>query len=240
MKMKLFVGTSGWVYDWNPDGIEWYVRESGFNAIELNMSFYSFPREENVEEWSKKAHELRWSVKVHRSITHIRKLNEKALPTWKRFLERFKDLEESIDFYLFQLPPSLTFNEKVVKRIELFSATCEKIAIEPRHLSWFTMEALNILKDKGVYVVTPDSPLFEGLPSMGVINIKGIVYVRMHGRLTWYNYGYMDEELYEVADRIVEAKPVKAYVFFNNNHDMLGDGRRLIEIFQEKYGTGLA
>jgi uncharacterized protein YecE (DUF72 family) len=60
--------------------------------------------------------------------------------------------------------------------------------------------------------------------------VRGTCYVRMHGRLAWYNYGYLDEELEEVAAAIIRASPERAYVFFNNNHDMLADGRRLLEI----------
>ncbi|MEZ0346628.1 MAG: DUF72 domain-containing protein [Infirmifilum sp.] len=238
--MKLYVGTSGWVYDWNPNGLKWYALESGFNAVELNMSFYSFPREEVIEKWRDESANIRWVVKVHRSITHIRRLNEKALPVWSKFRERFRTLEEKIDFYLFQLPPNFSFNEKSIERIRAFSKTCDKIAVEPRHISWFEREAIDFFKENEVFFVTPDSPLFEGLPTIGVVKVNGVVYVRMHGRLTWYNYGYLDEELLEVAEKIAATNPERAYVFFNNNHDMLGDGRRIIEIFNEKYGITLA
>lgn len=238
--MKLYVGTSGWVYDWNPDGLDWYSRESGFNAVELNMSFYSFPKRETVEKWSRETGRLRWAVKVHRSITHVRRLNEKAIPVWSRFRETFSSLEEHIDFYLFQLPPNLQFNETSMRRLEAFAETCEKMAVEPRHISWFTEEAIDFFNKQNIYFVTPDSPLFEGLPKLGVIKVNGVVYVRMHGRLTWYNYGYLEDELQEVAEKIFLSTPERAYVFFNNNHDMLGDGRRLIEIFQEKYNVRLA
>lgn len=238
--MKLFVGTSGWVYDWNPDGLTWYVSESGFNAVELNMSFYSFPKPSTVEKWSKEGGRLRWAVKVHRSITHVRRLNEKALPTWEKFRAVFSRLEEGIDFYLFQLPPSMLLNSEAKKRLKVFAGTCEKIAVEPRHPSWFTREAVEFFQENGIFFVTPDSPLFEGLPPVGVVVVNGTTYVRMHGRLAWYNYGYLDEELEEVADKIFASSPQRAYVFFNNNHDMLGDGRRLIEIFREKYSVNPA
>ncbi len=235
-KMEIYIGTSGWKYSWNPDGLKWYVEHSGFNAVELNMSFYSFPREKQVENWKKVGSSLRWAIKVHRSITHIRRLNEKSLQVWKRFRERFRYLEGSIDFYLFQLPPSLTFNETVFKRLVSYSKLCEKIALEPRNKTWFKAEVVKSVSELGIYIVTPDSPLYEGLPDIGVIVSKDTVYIRMHGRLTWYNYGYLDEELEEVAEKIINAKPKKAYVFFNNNHDMLGDGRRLKEIILEKIG----
>ncbi|MEM4665744.1 MAG: DUF72 domain-containing protein [Thermofilum sp.] len=232
--MEVYVGTSGWNYDWNPGGLKWYADESGFNAIELNMSFYSFPKPSTVIKWFEEGAKLRWAVKVHRSITHLRRMNEKSLATWKRFREVFKPLEESIDFYLFQLPPQMPFSEEVERRLRLYAGICEKAAVEPRHASWFNDEVLRFFEELGMVFVTPDSPLFEGLPHGKVYNVRGVCYVRMHGRLTWYNYGYLDEELEEVADALIRASPGRAYVFFNNNHDMLSDGRRMLEILRKK------
>ncbi|MEM2358961.1 MAG: DUF72 domain-containing protein, partial [Nitrososphaerota archaeon] len=35
-----FVRTSGWLYDWNSGGtLDWYLANSGLNAVELNASF---------------------------------------------------------------------------------------------------------------------------------------------------------------------------------------------------------
>ena len=196
------MGTSGWTYSWNPNGLRWYARESGFNAVELNMSFYSFPRQSAV--------------------------------TWQRFREVFRPLEERIDFYLFQLPPQMAFSEEAERRLRLYAGTCEKIAVEPRHASWFREDVLRLFEELGVVFVTPDSPLFEGLPHGRVFSVRGTCYVRMHGRLAWYNYGYLDEELEEVADAILRESPRRAYVFFNNDHDMLEEGRRMLEILRAK------
>ncbi|MEM4913906.1 MAG: DUF72 domain-containing protein, partial [Desulfurococcaceae archaeon] len=70
--MEVYVGTSGWLYDWNEGAsLDWYVEESGLNAVELNASFYRFPFRNQVKGWSIKGSTLRWSVKVHRSITHL-------------------------------------------------------------------------------------------------------------------------------------------------------------------------
>ena len=38
---EIFVGTSGWLYDWNlGSSLDWYAEFSGLNAVELNASFY--------------------------------------------------------------------------------------------------------------------------------------------------------------------------------------------------------
>ena len=68
---KLYAGTSGWSYPWNPDGLEWYI-DAGLNAVELNSSFYRFPYRNSIASWKRKTEgkDFRWSIKVNRSITH--------------------------------------------------------------------------------------------------------------------------------------------------------------------------
>ena len=73
-----------------------------------------------------------------------------------------------------------------------------------------------------------DSPEFP----LNVFNTKGLVYERMHGRTKWYAHFYSDKELEEVAKKIAEAKPEKAYVFFNNDSAMLENSRKMLNIFK--------
>lgn len=230
--MKAFVGTSGWSYDWNPEGLRWYVNNSRLNAIELNMSFYRFPFPNQVKGWAKTGKALRWVIKVHQSITHLRKLGDPSLKTWERFRARFNPMEEFIDLYLLQLPPSLSFNQEVLKRIQRF-AESGKIAVEPRHVSWFTKEVAQALEEVGAVFVTPDSPMFGGLPPDGVYASRGIAYARLHGRESWYAHDYSEEELREVVDAIVRSEATTVYVFFNNDHWMLRNARLMVELLRE-------
>ena len=83
--MEVFIGTSGWSYNWNEgSSLEWYVNNSGLNAIELNMSFYRFPYPNMVKSWSSKGKQLAWVIKVHRSITHLKKLNKESYLIFER------------------------------------------------------------------------------------------------------------------------------------------------------------
>ena len=99
--MEVFVGTSGWSYDWNEGGnLDWYIQNSGLNAVELNASFYRFPFRNQILGWSRKGRELAWAVKVHRGVTHTHRFNEAAGVLWKRFREAFIPLDPFVDFYL--------------------------------------------------------------------------------------------------------------------------------------------
>jgi len=60
--------------------------------------------------------------------------------------------------------------------------------------------------------------------------MNGLVYLRMHGRTSWYSHRYTYEELKEIASRIRDNDPKKVHIFFNNNHDMLDNARSMKEI----------
>ncbi len=230
--MQIFVGTSGWSYSWNEGGnFEWFVRESNLNAIELNASFYRFPFPSHINSWAKKTKNLRWAIKVNQLVTHVFKFSEKAYLTWEKFKNLFKPLEEFIDFYLFQTPPNFSDkNKDKIEKFIKFTNLKEKFAFEPREDSWFKKENYEWAKNLNITWVSMDAPVFP----RDIINLNGIVYLRMHGRTEWYSHYYYDEELIEVAKRIIKTKPEKVYIFFNNNHSMLENAQRMKKILENQ------
>lgn len=235
--MKIYVGTSGWMYSWNPDGFDWFIKNSGLNAIELNASFYRFPFPNQVKSWKRKTEQfnpsLRWSIKVNRLITHVFKFSERALSTWKKFENLFKPLSEHVDFFLFQLPPSLTSKfalklERFIKKVKLN----EKFALEVRNISWFDGKWIEWASELGVTWVSIDAPYFTNFPRE-IYCTGSSIYLRMHGRDDWYSHYYEDEELEEIKEKILKVKAKKAYVYFNNNTNMLRNARLLLSLFHK-------
>lgn len=228
--MEAFVGTSGWLYSWNPDGsLDWFIRESGLNAIELNMSFYRFPTPRAVESWASRGRGLRWAIKANRLITHSCRLRGRALGLWERFRSLFAPLEPNVDFYLFQLPPSMTpASAGDIERFIEATGLRERFALEVRNAEWFEGANFEWASGLGITWVGVDSP---DLPPE-VVNTSGLVYHRMHGRTAWYSHHYTDLELRDVAERILRAGPRRAYVLFNNDHAMLENARRMLAILR--------
>lgn len=223
--MRLFVGTSGWLYDWNRERtLDWYVKESGLNAVELNASFYRFPFPNQVKHWAAAGKALKWSVKVNRLITHQYKLSSNCYGTFGRFLELFEPLDGIISYYLFQLPPFITPNilDNVEKMLEEFPIA-GKFALEPRSELWFNAETYGRIRKLGITFVSTDSPI-----GSIVEKSSANVYMRMHGRRTWYSHRYSGKELKETYGRISALKPRNAFVFFNNDHDMLANARSML------------
>ena len=228
----IFIGTSGWVYGWNLGGnLEWYIRNSGLNAVELNASFYRFPYPNQVKGWARKGSSLRWAVKVHRGITHYKRLNEKALMLWRKFHNLFKPLDHLVDFYLFQLPPSFIKNERNVEKLENFITETElgaRFAVEFRHSSWIDEWTVNFLSKHSATLVSVDSPEITWIAKS-----NKLVYLRLHGRTDWYYHDYSMDELKEIAVKVLRMEPEKIYVFFNNNHWMLENARLMKNILEE-------
>ncbi|AHC51915.1 hypothetical protein SUSAZ_08170 [Sulfolobus acidocaldarius SUSAZ] len=220
--MDIYIGTSGWSYSWNEGGnLDWYFRNTGFNAVELNMSFYRFPSLKLVNSWKK--YNLRWSVKVNRMITHVNRM--KDLELWKKFEEIFSGL--NVDFYLFQLPQSFKYNPENLERIKKFEEIVgEKMAVEFRDPEWYKRD-LNL----NCVVVSIDSPIGRYIK----MSPQGIVYLRMHGTDNWYRYDYTDEELRDITKDVLALNPKKIYVFFNNDLWMLENGRKMMEILKKEY-----
>jgi uncharacterized protein YecE (DUF72 family) len=236
--MRVYVGTSGWQYDWNEgQSLDWYLKNSGLNSIELNASFYRFPFPNQVKSWAEKTESLkdfRWSIKVNRLVTHVFKFSEKAFRTWKKFERLFEPLRNSIDFFLFQLPPILT--PKSAERIVAFYKKTkleEKFAIEWRNINWFDKSWVKWAENLGLTLVSVDAPDFEKFPRE-IYCTNGIVYLRMHGRTTWYSHYYTNSELEEVKEKILKAEAWKVYVYFNNNHNMLENAQRMKKLLEGK------
>ncbi len=234
---KIFVGTCGWSYDWNPNGFEWYVKNSKLNAIELNASFYRFPFPNQVKGWLRrtKNSSIRWSVKINRLITHIYLLSDRAIRTWRKFRRLFYPLEDFIDFFLLQLPPRFIPSEGYVKRLERFIEEVNlgyKLAIEWRNKRWFDEVWIEWAKEREVTIVSIDSPL-----SLFYTRSGPFVYLRVHGRTSWYAYRYSNEELVEIARNLMSLKGERVYVFFNNDHDMLDNAREMLSIMRELWSS---
>ena len=234
--MRFYIGTSGWNYFWNEgQNLLWYVKNTPFNAVELNASFYRFPYPNQVKSWAKVGSSLKWSVKVNQAITHRYKLSEKALGIFEKFRNLFTPMEEKglIDFYLFQMPPMFRPTDRNIEKVRMFAnetALGEKFAIEFRHTNWFEERWVSWAQRLGITFVSVDAPEFVAK----VYKSCSKIYLRLHGRAAWYHHIYTKEELLELINKIMKYDNTDSvYIFLNNNHGMLPAGELLIAILRE-------
>ncbi|MFU8947823.1 DUF72 domain-containing protein [Mycetocola zhadangensis] len=224
--MGIHIGTSGWSYDhWDgvlyPHGLPRWHRLSAyvdqFHTVELNASFYRWPRDASFVSWRRRLPPgFRLSVKAPRGLTHGKKLY--APEAWiDRITHAWHELGDKRAVLLIQLPPAVARDDA---RLDYFLARLPdwiSVAVEFRHPSWHDEAVYRLLESHGAaYCVMSGA----NLPCVLRVTAP-IAYVRMHGPDHDHLYGgsYSDQDLSWWADRIREwhAGGTEVYVYFNND-----------------------
>src|SRR5256885_2795994 len=151
----ILVGTSGWQYkDWRerfyPAGmpqsrwLEHYAEN--FATVEVNNAFYRLPERDTFVAWRHRTpRDFRVAVKMSRYLTHIKRLRDPAEPV-ERFLNRAYGLGDKLGPVLLQLPPTLRFDLDALDDVLARFPSEVKVAVEPRHASWWVPETRDLLE----------------------------------------------------------------------------------------------
>lgn len=229
---SFLIGTSGYTYSWNKgksNKFEWYINQ-GFNSVEINGSFYRFPTESWTNNWEKFARrDFMFSIKVHRSITHYTRLKgDKSVNLWKRFRKSVEPIEDKVMFWLFQMPSTFKFNRENLERLSIFANKADlnkKAIMEFRDSSWWNKASLKALEKNKFSVCSVDAPL---LPKK-ILSLNEIIYLRLHGSKSWYNYMYSEKELKGIINKLKKKHANNKAVYLNNDHGMLPNGKYLMD-----------
>jgi len=223
MKHRIFIGTSGWNYNhWKgifyhadcpkSKWLDFYARY--FSTVEVNATFYRLPRPETVVTWRTRTPEnFLWAVKASRYITHVKRLKEPDA-SLARFFDVARLLEEKLGPVLFQLPPSLVFNEREAtqfcRSVVSYNHRC---VLEVRHPSWLEDTALTLLEKSNIALCVSDT---AGRYPYCELITADFVYIRLHGSQKLYTSNYTEEELTNWA-RKIEKWNRDTYLYFDND-----------------------
>lgn len=239
MTAVILVGTAGWSLparhrpDFPEEGSHLQRYAARFNAAEINSSFYRPHRRTTYERWAASVPDaFRFSVKLPRSITHERRLTDVDTPL-AAFAEQIDGLGEKLGAVLIQLPPSLAFDRVVAAAFfaTLGSTVRAPLMCEPRHASWFSAVADDLLRDHGVARVAADPRPAGGVDGPG--GSTAACYMRLHGSPIIYRSSYDDDRLGSYAAAVVRASHVgPAWCIFDNTAAMaaIGDALRFQRI----------
>lgn len=220
------IGTSGWSYDhWAgvlyPERMPVskrlgrYVQE--FTTVELNASFYRWPRDATFQGWRQRLPDgFTMSVKAHRGLTHFRRLKSPE-PWVERFERCWRALGDRREMLLVQLHPE---QQRDDERLDYFLGCMPdwiRVAVELRHPSWDDPAVYELLeRHHAAYVVMSGARLRCVLRAT-----TDVVYVRMHGpdNESLYGGSYSDDDLRWWADRLTEwdEQGRDVLVYFNND-----------------------
>lgn len=163
--MTLRIGTSGWQYrHWRerfyPRGLpqsRWldhYIEQ--FDTVELNVTFYRQPKPAVFEGWARRVPDgFLFAVKVSRYLTHVRRLRDPASSV-AYLLEGACRLGDRLGPILLQLPPDMV---AVPERLDAALAGFPpgiRLAVEPRHDSWFGDATRTVLEGRGAALCWAD------------------------------------------------------------------------------------
>ena len=220
------IGTSGWSYDhWThvlyPPGLPAHERLAryveAFGTVELNASFYRWPRDASFASWRRRLPEgFTMSVKAPRGLTHARRLYGPEV--WSQRIARsWHELRDRREALLVPLPPDARRDDA---RLDWFLGALPgwvQVAVELRHPSWQDDAVFDLLARHGAaYCVMSGAHLPCVLRAT-----SRLVYVRLHGPDHHHLYAgsYSGDDLRWWADRIGEwaADGHDVVAYFNND-----------------------
>jgi len=198
-----------------------------FSLVELNRTFYQYPKMSTVAGWREKApSEFEFTVKAHQDISHRFKFETK--PSLQAF-PQMKEMCETLNarILLVQTPASLR-PDRLDDAEEFFRKVQRGDLIvvwETRGPAWEEPETrkrlAKVLREVDVPHVTD---LFKTSPAY----TGSVAYFRLHGLgKELYYYQYTDDELRQLHGLVkpFEAERESVYVLFNNLA-MFDDGLR--------------
>lgn len=216
----IYVGTSGYSYHyWKnrfyPEKLpaskwlQYYA--TCFNTVELNSSFYRFPKVEYLKKAADQTpDDFVFTVKANKVITHTRRMKDVG-DTIKDFIDIIQaGLGSKLACILYQMPPSYSFSEERLEDIIRYLSFDQRNVIEFRHPSWWKQTVYQRLDEHHIHFCSVSYP---GLPDDNIMT-GNMLYRRMHGVPELFKSSYATEELVALSEQIPSA--VKTFVYFNN------------------------
>ncbi|MGW1780883.1 DUF72 domain-containing protein [Streptomyces sp. NPDC002143] len=223
--MTLYVGTSGWQYrDWKgvlyPADVpvrRWLEEYAAqFATVEVNNAFYRLPSRENFASWAARVPpDFVVAVKASRYLTHVKRLHDPEEPV-HRLMAHAVGLGSRLGPVLLQLPPTLHADPGLLDACLSCFPAGTRVAVEPRHDSWWIPEVRQVLRSRGAALCWADA---QARPLTPLWRTADWGYLRFHeGRAEpWPRYGHRSLKTW--IDRIATtwADGSDVYAYFNND-----------------------
>ncbi len=223
--MSFLTGTSGWQYrDWRgdfyPPGVpqrlwlEHYARH--FVTVENNGTFYRLPSRDTFASWHDRVPDgFVMTVKASRYLTHVRRLRDPAEPV-RRMLEAAAGLGDRLGPVLLQLPPTLPADPVLLDDCLAAFPTGIRVAVEPRHASWWTDQTRQVLTARNAALCWADR---QGTALTPLWRSADWGYLRLHegDGAAWPRYAARTLDAWAGRLAATWEESQNVYVYFNND-----------------------
>ncbi|WP_308797074.1 DUF72 domain-containing protein [Agromyces silvae] len=253
---RAFVGISGWVYprwrrEFYPKGLrqadELAYASERLSSIEVNGSFYALQKPASWERWRDAVPDaFVFAVKGPRFVTHIKRLRGIEAPLANFFASGVLALGGKLGPVLWQLPPTLAFDEGLLDdflaqlprtradaaalaaghdermegrswfAVDPHDTSPQRHAVEVRHPSFETAAWTDLLARHRVASVVADT---AGRYPRLTATTADFAYARLHGEEELYASGYDDASLDRWAEwaHTHRAAGRDVYIYFDND-----------------------
>lgn len=246
MAGDVWVGTSGWNYDdWSPEvyppGLPKAKRRdvyaTHFDTVELNASFYHWPKANSFQLWHDALPAgFRLTVKAPRNLTHTGRLAN--LDAWRETLARdWATLGERAGIFLVQLAPSHQLDLPLLDGFLAGLPSSMRVAVEFRHDTWHVDPTLEVLRAHDAAYVVMHGPRLVSRPWA----TADFTYLRFHGpdpkKMYVGEYGAAALQPWGELGRRWLAEGRQVWAYFNNDYDANGvrDARALRSLLQQGF-----
>lgn len=217
--MRIYVGCAGWTLrrdrkdSFPATGTHLERYSQRFNCVEVNSSFYRSHQTKTYQRWAESTpSNFQFSVKLPKQITHVQRLID-VETLIAQFATEIHGLGEKLGPVLVQLPPSLKFNLPLATNFfgALRSTFDTPLVCEPRHPSWFDIEAEILLREYSIGRVAADPVVVPEAASPG--GCKDSPYFRLHGSPRVYYSAYSATALEQMTSQILEISEAGGVVW---------------------------
>ncbi|HEY0896461.1 MAG TPA: DUF72 domain-containing protein [Sphingobacteriaceae bacterium] len=194
---------------------EYYCRH--FSTVELNVTFYRFPRLSALQAWYDRSPDaFRFAVKAPRGITHFKQFHHTEQLISDFYGTVGEGLKDKLGCVLFQLPPRMDYGEERLYRILDALDPAFRNVLEFRHESWWNPEVFDALSRRQVTFCGMSHP---ALPAV-VVQSTPVLYYRFHGVPELYRSPYTESELGRFSREVSGSGLTReAFIYFNNDID---------------------
>jgi uncharacterized protein YecE (DUF72 family) len=237
--MRIYVGTSGYGYkEWKgifyPEKISaremLHFYSERFGTVEINNTFYRMPTESVLTSWADQVpDDFVFALKAPQVITHVKRL--KNVDAEMDYLFRtISVLGQRLGPVLFQLPKSFHADLPALKNFLALVPRTISCAFEFRSPSWLEAGIVDLLREKGCSLCTPDS---DENAATEIISTASWGYLRLR------RVDYTEVELSQWMQRILSQKWQRAFVFFKHEEEA-GKGPDMAIHFHDLVNNTLA
>ena len=226
--MQFHIGTSGYSYkEWKgsfypekfPDNEMLKYYGEHLTAVEINNTFYRFPKSAVLENWADQVPDnFKFAIKAPRKITHFKRLKNTEEELGYLF-NSINSLGEKLGLIFFQLPPNFKIDLERLKSFLEIVPEGIRAAFEFRHETWFDENVYDLLRSRGFALCIAD---MEDTPVNEIISSASWGYLRLRRK-------YDENELIEWANKIKSRKWDQVFVFFK--HEEKGRGPQMAKRF---------